>query len=150
MEQFSYLGNGQYKFKDKIVTCPKSMSIKHFGKILNLGGVCIYCGDDRIKKLTIEHLIPKCRGGIDRRPNLGVSCAKCNHDKGPLTDAEFLYLRNEPELMKRLQHRVHFLLKRRFDTPTKKGKVRTSATLQCSFDPYIPDPEAVTLRCLYM
>ena len=56
-------------------------------------GVCHYCGVDlranhivangeRKKKLmTVDHVIPKSKGGSNRLYNLVASCYKCNHDK---------------------------------------------------------------------
>lgn len=47
---------------------------------------CQYCGstDD----LTIDHIIPKSRGGADSWENLVAACNKCNHKKGNRTPKE--------------------------------------------------------------
>lgn len=58
------------------------------------GKLCRYCGST--KRLTIEHLRPKTRGGTDRMGNLGISCYACNTAKGPLNEREFLMLRHMP------------------------------------------------------
>ena len=45
--------------------------------------VCQYC--QRVfggKSLTIDHIIPKSRGGTSEWDNLVTSCLKCNHKKG--------------------------------------------------------------------
>jgi 5-methylcytosine-specific restriction endonuclease McrA len=44
---------------------------------------CQYCGSTR--SLTIDHLIPKCRGGADLWENLVLACSKCNTVKGHKT-----------------------------------------------------------------
>lgn len=44
-------------------------------------GACAYCGTTN-KKLTVDHLVAKSRGGTDDMCNLVPSCAACNHDKG--------------------------------------------------------------------
>ncbi|MEO0139577.1 MAG: HNH endonuclease [candidate division WOR-3 bacterium] len=47
---------------------------------------CQYCGSD--KDLTIDHIIPKVRGGNDTWTNLVCACKKCNNRKGNLTPEE--------------------------------------------------------------
>lgn len=46
--------------------------------------VCQICGSG--KKLTIDHIIPKSKGGSGRWRNLQVLCKKCNNDKGDTID----------------------------------------------------------------
>lgn len=41
---------------------------------------CQYCGSTR--HLTIDHVVPKCRGGGDTWENLVVACSSCNTKKG--------------------------------------------------------------------
>lgn len=41
---------------------------------------CQYCGSTR--HLTIDHIIPRCRGGDDSWENLVVACSSCNTKKG--------------------------------------------------------------------
>lgn len=41
---------------------------------------CQYCGSK--SKLTIDHVIPKSKGGKDTWENLVVACSKCNTRKG--------------------------------------------------------------------
>lgn len=52
------------------------------------GPLCRYCGTD--VKITIEHLVPRSRGGRAHRFNLGLACVTCNDLKGNLTDDEFV------------------------------------------------------------
>lgn len=51
---------------------------------------CVYCNKkgDR-KTLTIDHVIPKSKGGKDTWVNLVTSCRKCNLEKADLTLKEF-------------------------------------------------------------
>lgn len=44
------------------------------------GNKCQYCGST--KNLTIDHLIPRCKGGEDSWENLLVACDSCNTKKG--------------------------------------------------------------------
>ncbi|MCK6603954.1 MAG: HNH endonuclease [Ignavibacteriaceae bacterium] len=48
---------------------------------------CAYCGRSDIV-LTIDHIIPKARGGADSWENLITACTKCNNKKGDRTPHE--------------------------------------------------------------
>ncbi len=75
---------------------------------------CIYCGfrllryasDDPLLKnymATIDHILPKARGGANNDDNKAPCCAWCNHSKGSRTNEEFrqALMDNEfPELLK--------------------------------------------------
>jgi len=41
---------------------------------------CQYCGSER--HLTVDHVVPRCKGGPDTWDNLVTSCAPCNRKKG--------------------------------------------------------------------
>jgi 5-methylcytosine-specific restriction endonuclease McrA len=41
---------------------------------------CQYCGSDR--HLTVDHVVPRSKGGTDTWDNLVTSCAPCNRKKG--------------------------------------------------------------------
>lgn len=51
------------------------------------GYMCQYCGT-RKGPLTIDHIVPKTRGGDDSWENLVSACVKCNNKKGNRTPAE--------------------------------------------------------------
>ncbi|MFT4604993.1 MAG: 5-methylcytosine-specific restriction endonuclease McrA [Rhodothermales bacterium] len=56
---------------------------------------CQYCGDK--ERLTIDHLIPKSRGGRDTWENLVTACVPCNNRKGSRTpDEARLKLHRQP------------------------------------------------------
>lgn len=42
---------------------------------------CGYCGRSDIT-LTLDHIVPKCKGGPDTWENLVAACIKCNNRKG--------------------------------------------------------------------
>ncbi|RZM79535.1 HNH endonuclease [Leptolyngbya iicbica] len=47
------------------------------------GGTCIYCrGQFPQSQLTIEHLIPRSRGGSNALHNLRLACFPCNNQRG--------------------------------------------------------------------
>ena len=47
---------------------------------------CQYCGDSR--NLTIDHVLPRSRGGADSWENLVTACDTCNVEKGSRTPKE--------------------------------------------------------------
>jgi CRISPR/Cas system Type II protein with McrA/HNH and RuvC-like nuclease domain len=47
---------------------------------------CCYCGSKR--NLTIDHVIPKSRGGSNYWDNLVTSCGRCNSNKDNMTPEE--------------------------------------------------------------
>lgn len=47
---------------------------------------CLYCGST--KSLTLDHVIPKSRGGSNEWTNLATSCIKCNLKKANRTPEE--------------------------------------------------------------
>ena len=48
---------------------------------------CQYCGDKR-HDLTIDHIIPRSRGGLDSWDNVVAACLRCNVKKGDRTPKE--------------------------------------------------------------
>jgi 5-methylcytosine-specific restriction endonuclease McrA len=48
--------------------------------------VCVYCGNS--KDLTLDHVIPKSRGGKTHWDNLVTACKRCNSKKGHFTPEE--------------------------------------------------------------
>jgi CRISPR/Cas system Type II protein with McrA/HNH and RuvC-like nuclease domain len=47
---------------------------------------CCYCGSKR--NLTIDHVVPKSRGGSNYWDNLVTSCGRCNSNKDNMTPEE--------------------------------------------------------------
>lgn len=50
---------------------------------------CHWCGcklGKGGKKATIDHMVPRSKGGSDAEFNLVLSCESCNHDKGDRMD----------------------------------------------------------------
>jgi len=61
------------------------------------GHKCQYCGI-RSGPVTIDHVIPKVRGGEDTWENLVCACVKCNNKKGNRTPEEAgMKLFNKPQ-----------------------------------------------------
>lgn len=59
------------------------------------GFSCLYCGSK--KELTLDHVLPRSRGGGDSWKNLATCCGACNLKKGDRTPEEAkMPLRYEP------------------------------------------------------
>jgi len=41
---------------------------------------CAYCGSE--EDLTLDHIVPRSKGGVDHTKNVVCACHKCNQDKG--------------------------------------------------------------------
>jgi 5-methylcytosine-specific restriction endonuclease McrA len=64
---------------------------------------CQYCGS--IKDLTIDHVIPKSKGGTNKWDNLVTCCRKCNLKKGNKFLSETsMILRSEPKVPFNIVH----------------------------------------------
>lgn len=63
------------------------------------GGRCLYCV--RVPKLaTLDHVIPRSRGGRDDAENLVAACDECNQIRGAMSVRRFLALRFGSPLMR--------------------------------------------------
>ncbi len=99
--------NGKYLYRD--FPLPTVIRLRHYiavpyrevpltrRNILNRDNhscqYCGYTGDD----LTIDHIIPRSRGGVDSWENLTAACMRCNVKKGNRTPKEAnLLLHNQP------------------------------------------------------
>lgn len=51
------------------------------------GFKCAYCGSNK-EKLTLDHIVPKSRGGLSSFENCVASCRPCNNKKGDRTPRE--------------------------------------------------------------
>jgi 5-methylcytosine-specific restriction endonuclease McrA len=60
------------------------------------GWACVYCGRET-RDLTLDHVVPRHRGGEHTWENLVSACKTCNHRKAGQTPAEArMALRREP------------------------------------------------------
>jgi 5-methylcytosine-specific restriction endonuclease McrA len=67
-------------------------------------GRCLHCNahltvsasGEPISRATIEHILPRSHGGTEALENLGLACARCNHQKGVRHDNR---RRGDPRLM---------------------------------------------------
>jgi 5-methylcytosine-specific restriction endonuclease McrA len=50
---------------------------------------CQYCGEQPgTEELTIDHVLPRSRGGVSTWENCVLACIECNHRKANMTPAE--------------------------------------------------------------
>ena len=73
------------------------------------GNRCQYCGTSNTA-LTIDHVIPKNRKGVDSWENLVCACVKCNNKKGNRTPDEVgMRLLKQPRRPSQLHFIQHFV-----------------------------------------
>ena len=79
--------------------------------VLMSKNICPYC-DKPVESLSwsIDHKLPKNRGGSNELINLHLVCTKCNKVKGDLTDEEFkqlmAFLKEKPIIYENLYKRL--------------------------------------------
>jgi 5-methylcytosine-specific restriction endonuclease McrA len=58
---------------------------------------CVYCGTDNKKRMTIDHIIPKSKGGKSNFDNTVCCCFDCNNKKDNRTPSESrMFLKTRP------------------------------------------------------
>lgn len=65
----------------------KKVELSRKNVIRRDGFKCQYCGEHR-PPLTVDHIIPRSRGGADQWENLVCACVRCNNRKGSRTPEE--------------------------------------------------------------
>jgi len=77
---------------------PLSISFSRRAVMLRDNYTCQYCGAQPQKaELTVDHVVPKVRGGATTWENVICACKSCNLRKGPLTPEEAgMHLRSAP------------------------------------------------------
>lgn len=68
------------------------------------GKFCFYCG--HAGELTLDHIIPKSRGGAGDRSNLVLACWDCNQDKMDITLEEYRESLGQQQFVDMLQFGV--------------------------------------------
>lgn len=77
-----------------LLQCEQARSLAHMVWEA-CGGVCVYCHkpmlrmDDDPLSFSIDHVLPKSRGGSNRIENLAGAHKRCNNEKGSLTGDEY-------------------------------------------------------------
>ncbi len=100
------------------ITLPRNSIVLTRKNILKRDSLsCQYCGT-KSSPLTVDHIIPKVRGGSDSWENLVAACVKCNNLKGNRTPREAkMRLLSKP----RVPNRITFI-QRFVRTPVKEWR----------------------------
>jgi 5-methylcytosine-specific restriction endonuclease McrA len=56
---------------------------------------CVYCGHNRRKDLTLDHVNPQAKGGRDSWDNLVTACFSCNQEKADLSIDDYVMMKME-------------------------------------------------------
>lgn len=68
---------------------PRVVRFSRFNVLLRDGFTCQYCGSrPHARELTMDHVVPRARGGLTRWSNVVAACRTCNHKKGSRTPDE--------------------------------------------------------------
>ena len=124
-----------------------STSIREYVKEREQEDVCIYCGEKRA--LTLEHILPRSRGGPDVADNAVFVCQTCNSSKGDKRLYEWVGLKNRynvPRIAEgkylKLLHRLH----------KRNGTLNLSDVAQlcprCDLQSECPEKQKLTVYCL--
>ncbi len=66
---------------------PKTIDLTRRNLMRRDGMRCQYCGKSNVQ-LTLDHILPRSRGGREEWENLVVACVACNNKKGNRTPEE--------------------------------------------------------------
>lgn len=65
---------------------PRVVRFSRFNVLLRDNFACQYCGTSpHARELTVDHVVPRARGGLTRWNNVVAACRPCNHSKGSKT-----------------------------------------------------------------
>lgn len=85
---------------------PKSIKVNRKRIFKRDGNTCQYCGTQ--KNLTVDHIIPRSRGGENTWDNMVTCCSRCNSYKDNKTPSEAgMKLKNKPYEPSLFSHIVH-------------------------------------------
>lgn len=68
---------------------PRVVRFSRFNVLLRDNFMCQYCGvRPHARELTMDHVMPRAKGGATRWGNVVAACRPCNHKKGSRTPEE--------------------------------------------------------------
>lgn len=118
MDRFKKLQSGDIQW---------SSSIREYVKEHEESGTCVYCGANG--ELTVEHMLPRVRGGPDTPENAVWVCASCNSKKGSKRLYEWYGLESRNELPRIAEGKYLKLL---YALHERKGTLSAVPTALCS------------------
>ncbi len=103
MDRFKKLQSGEIEW---------STAVREWVKEHEIRGLCAYCGS--AAGLSVDHLLPRSRGGPDAADNAVLACRNCNSSKGDRGIYEWFGLEMRYEVPRivegkylKLLHRLH-------------------------------------------
>lgn len=138
MNRFKNLASGEINW---------STSIREYVKERERGDVCIYCG--KKKDLTLEHILPRSRGGPDIADNAVFVCKSCNSSKGDRRLYEWIGLENRYKVPRIAEGKYLKLL---YSLHKRKGTLNVADVSKlcrkCDLQSRCPEKGKLTVYCL--
>ncbi|MFH1328908.1 MAG: HNH endonuclease [Candidatus Bathyarchaeota archaeon] len=121
-----------------------SGSIREYVREAEKPGECIYCGSK--EKLTLEHILPSCRGGPDMPDNAIWACSHCNSSKGGKRLYEWKGLGSKDSIARIAEGKYLKLL---YQLHKEKGTLDKGVLCsECDFGEKCPKKAKLTVYCL--
>ncbi len=139
MDRFKKLTSGEIQW---------STSIREYVKERTKPDECIYCGNKT--DLTLEHILPRSRGGPDTTDNAVMVCKSCNSSKGDKRLYEWYTLDRRYELPRIAEGKYLKLLYTLHEqTGTLNARdVATQLCPKCDMQAKCPEKAKLTVYCL--
>ena len=138
MNRFKKLASGEINW---------STSIREYVKEREKKDVCIYCG--KKKDLTLEHILPRSRGGPDTTDNAVFVCKNCNSSKGDRRLYEWFGLENRYKVPRIAEGKYLKLL---YSLHKRNGTLNLSDVSElcprCDLQSKCPEKQKLTVYCL--
>jgi hypothetical protein len=124
-----------------------STSIREYVKEKEKNDECIYCGSKT--NLTLEHILPRSRGGPDTIDNAVWVCKRCNSSKGDRRLYEWFGINHRYEVPRIAEGKYLKLL---YSLHEQIGTLKVSDVTQlcprCDLASKCPEKEKLTVLCL--
>jgi hypothetical protein len=138
MDRFKKLVSGEINW---------STSIREYVKEREQPDVCIYCG--KKGDLTLEHILPRSRGGPDTADNAVFVCRTCNCSKGDRRLYEWVGLENRNKLPRIAEGKY---LKLVYSIHESNGTLDVSDVSllcpRCDMESKCPEKQKLSVYCL--
>lgn len=138
MDRFKKLASGEINW---------STSIREYIKEKEKKDVCIYC--ENKTDLTLEHIMPRSRGGPDMTDNAVWACKSCNSSKGDKRLYEWFGLERRYEVPRIAEGKYLKLL---YSLHEKMGTLSLSDVSKlcpkCDLGTKCPEKQKLTVYCL--
>ena len=137
MDRFKRLQSGQIQW---------SSSIREYVKEREQSDTCVYCGAKA--DLTLEHMLPRSRGGPDTPDNAVWVCSSCNSQKGSKRLYEWYGLTNRNALPRIAEGKYLKLLYSLHEGRGTLNKTSKDICSECDMGPSCPVPGKLSVYCL--